>query len=58
MTTANEQIESEVVVEKKSFRRQPDAEVAELVAIFTEMGLSPTPPPRRRRRSTATRPRP
>ncbi|MCV7366985.1 hypothetical protein CRI77_13680 [Mycolicibacterium duvalii] len=41
VTTANEQIESEVVVEKKSFRRQPDAEVAELVAIFTEMGLSP-----------------
>lgn len=39
--TANEQIESEVVVEKKSFRRQPEAEVAELVAIFTEMGLSP-----------------
>lgn len=41
VTTANEQIESEVVAERKSFRRQPEAEEAELVAIFTEMGLSP-----------------
>src|SRR5512147_3175868 len=32
VTTANEQIDSEVHVERKSFARQPEAEQAELVA--------------------------
>ncbi|MGE2833616.1 VIT1/CCC1 transporter family protein [Mycobacterium sp. SMC-4] len=41
VTTANEQIDSEVIVEKHSFQRHPDAEEAELVAMFTAMGVSP-----------------
>lgn len=41
VTTANEQIDSEVVLERRSFKRHPDAEEAELVAMFTEMGVSP-----------------
>lgn len=40
VTTANEQIESEVVVEKRSFKRDPDAEEAELTSMFTQMGVS------------------
>lgn len=41
VTTANEQIESEVLVEKRSFRQYPQEERAELVATLTEMGLTP-----------------
>ncbi|MDA2890280.1 VIT1/CCC1 transporter family protein [Mycolicibacterium sp. BiH015] len=41
VTTANEQIESEVKVEKRAFRKHPQAERAELTAMLTEMGLSP-----------------
>lgn len=41
VTTANEQIESEVRVEKRAFRKHPQAERAELVAMLTEMGLTP-----------------
>jgi VIT1/CCC1 family predicted Fe2+/Mn2+ transporter len=41
VTTANEQIESEVLVEKRSFRQYPQEERAELVAMLTEMGLTP-----------------
>ena len=41
VTTANEQIESEVRVERRSFRADPQAERAELVAILTDMGMTP-----------------
>ena len=41
VTTANEQIDSEVVVEKRSFRVHPDAEKAELVEMLTDIGVSP-----------------
>ena len=41
VTTANEQIDSEVKVERKSFRLNPQAERAELVAMLTDMGMSP-----------------
>lgn len=41
VTTANEQIDSEVRVERKSFEMDPQAERAELVAILTDMGMSP-----------------
>ncbi|ANI40755.1 hypothetical protein MVAC_16660 [Mycolicibacterium vaccae ATCC 25954] len=41
VTTANEQIESEVRVERRSFRSHPDDERAELVAMLTDMGMSP-----------------
>jgi len=40
VTTANEQVESEVRVERRSFRMYPDAEQAELVGTLTEMGMS------------------
>src|SRR5881628_2507004 len=40
VTTANEQLESEVRVERRSFRMYPDAERAELVGTLTEMGMS------------------
>lgn len=40
VTTANEQIESEVVVERRSFRKNPQAEKAELVAMLMEMGMT------------------
>ncbi len=40
VTTANEQIDSEVKVEKRSFRRHPQAEKDELVAMLVEMGLT------------------
>ncbi len=40
VTTANEQIDSEVVVERRSFRKDPEGERAELVAMLTDMGMS------------------
>ena len=40
VTTANEQIDSEVKVERRSFRADPGAEKAELVAMFENMGLT------------------
>ncbi|KMO77896.1 hypothetical protein EUA04_13735 [Mycolicibacterium obuense] len=40
VTTANEQIDSEVHVERKSFARQPEAEQAELVAKLVALGMS------------------
>jgi VIT1/CCC1 family predicted Fe2+/Mn2+ transporter len=40
VTTANEQVESEVRVERRSFRRHPTAERAELVAMLVDMGLT------------------
>lgn len=41
VTTANEQIDSEVNVERRSFRKQPEAEQAELTAMLIDMGMSP-----------------
>ncbi len=41
VTTANEQIDSEVRVERRSFRRHPQAEKAELVAMLVDMGMTP-----------------
>lgn len=46
VTTANEQIDSEVNVERRSFRMDPAAEKAELVIMFENIGLT---------RETATR---
>jgi vacuolar iron transporter family protein len=40
ITTANEQLESEVRVERRSFRKYPKEERAELVAMLVEMGLT------------------
>jgi VIT1/CCC1 family predicted Fe2+/Mn2+ transporter len=40
VTTANEQIESEVHVEKRAFRLHPQAEQAELTDMFVNIGLS------------------
>jgi VIT1/CCC1 family predicted Fe2+/Mn2+ transporter len=40
VTTANEQIESEVRVEKRAFRLHPQAEQAELADMFVTIGLS------------------
>ncbi|KUI38287.1 VIT1/CCC1 transporter family protein [Mycobacterium sp. GA-2829] len=40
VTTANEQIDSEVRVERRSFRRHPQAEQAELVDMLVAMGMS------------------
>ncbi|GJJ23049.1 VIT1/CCC1 transporter family protein [Mycolicibacterium mageritense] len=40
VTTANEQIDSEVLVERRSFSKQPQAEQAELVAMLMKMGMS------------------
>jgi VIT1/CCC1 family predicted Fe2+/Mn2+ transporter len=40
VTTANEQLESEVRVERRSFRRYPDEERAELVGMLMGMGLT------------------
>ena len=56
VTTANEQIDSEVRVERRAFSRHPQAERAELVAMLVDMGM--TRGDRRARpptRSTATR---
>jgi vacuolar iron transporter family protein len=41
VTTANEQIDSEVNVERRSFRRQPQAEQDELTAMLIDMGMTP-----------------
>lgn len=41
VTTANEQIDSEVRVERRSFRMHPQAEKAELVGMLVAMGMSP-----------------
>ncbi|MCT7660336.1 VIT1/CCC1 transporter family protein [Mycobacterium deserti] len=38
--TANEQIESEVGVERRAFRRHPQAERAELTDMLTDMGMT------------------
>jgi VIT1/CCC1 family predicted Fe2+/Mn2+ transporter len=40
VTTANEQLESEVRVERRAFRKQPLAERAELVAMLMDMGMT------------------
>ncbi|TDO07433.1 VIT1/CCC1 family predicted Fe2+/Mn2+ transporter [Mycobacterium sp. BK086] len=40
VTTANEQIDSEVRVERRSFKRHPQAERIELVAMLMEMGMT------------------
>jgi VIT1/CCC1 family predicted Fe2+/Mn2+ transporter len=40
VTTANEQLESEVRVERRSFRKYPNEERAELVGMLTDMGMS------------------
>jgi VIT1/CCC1 family predicted Fe2+/Mn2+ transporter len=40
VTTANEQLESEVLVERRALRTHPQAEKAELVAMLMEMGLT------------------
>src|SRR5918993_1127201 len=40
VTTANEQIESEVRVERRSFRKHPQAERAELIAMLVDMGMT------------------
>jgi vacuolar iron transporter family protein len=40
VTTANEQIESEVRVERRAFERHPKAERAELVAMLVNLGMS------------------
>jgi vacuolar iron transporter family protein len=40
VTTANEQIESEVRVERRSLRTRPEAERAELVGMLVDIGLS------------------
>lgn len=37
--TSNEQIDSEVVVERRAFRKHPQAEKSELVAMLMDMGL-------------------
>lgn len=39
--TANEQIDSEVRVERRAFERDPEGEQVELVAMLSEMGMSP-----------------
>lgn len=41
VTTANEQIESEVRVERRAFRKYPQEERDELVAILVDMGMTP-----------------
>jgi VIT1/CCC1 family predicted Fe2+/Mn2+ transporter len=40
VTTANEQIESEVRLEQRAFRKYPQAERAELVAMLMNMGMT------------------
>ena len=40
VTTANEQIESEVRVERRSFRAHPKAERAELIAMLVDLGMT------------------
>lgn len=40
VTTANEQIDSEVRVERRAFKRHPRAERAELIAMLVQLGMS------------------
>src|SRR6478735_7405160 len=40
VTTANEQIDSEVRVERRSFKRHPQAERVEFVATLMDMGMT------------------
>ena len=40
VTTANEQIDSEVQVERSAFQRHPKAERAELIAMLVKLGMS------------------
>ena len=40
ITTANEQLDAEVRVEQRSFRKHPGAERAELIAMLEEMGMT------------------
>jgi VIT1/CCC1 family predicted Fe2+/Mn2+ transporter len=40
VTTANEQIDSEVLVERAAFERHPKAERAELIAMLVKLGMS------------------
>jgi VIT1/CCC1 family predicted Fe2+/Mn2+ transporter len=40
VTTANEQIDSEVRLERRSFRAHPEAELDELVAMLVQLGMS------------------
>jgi VIT1/CCC1 family predicted Fe2+/Mn2+ transporter len=40
VTTANEQIESEVRVERRAFQAHPEAEKAELVVMLMQMGMT------------------
>jgi vacuolar iron transporter family protein len=40
ITTANEQLESEVRVERRSFRKYPEEERAELVGMLMDMGMT------------------
>ncbi|MDT5093089.1 MAG: vacuolar iron transporter family protein [Mycobacterium sp.] len=42
VTTANEQIDSEVRLERRAFRAHPEAEMDELVAMLVQMGMSET----------------
>ena len=41
ITTANEQVDAEVRVERRAFRKHPDAERAELVAMLVDIGMTP-----------------
>lgn len=41
ITTANEQIDAEVRVEQRSFRKHPGAERVELAAMLVDMGMTP-----------------
>lgn len=40
VATANEQIESEVIVERRAFEKHPQAEKAELVVMLMDMGMT------------------
>src|ERR1700710_632226 len=42
VTTANEQIDSEVRLERRAFEAHPEAEMEELVAMLVQMGMSET----------------
>ena len=42
VTTANEQIDSEVRIERRAFRAHPEAELDELVAMLVQLGMSET----------------
>jgi vacuolar iron transporter family protein len=40
VATQNEQLEAEVRVERRAMRKHPDAELAELIDVFADMGMS------------------